>query len=327
MRPELLLQRLAEREEHLGEGAPPAPEADLEEGARDPGAVVAHVGHVHDEGERAGPGAADVALHQQVGLAVRALQAPPHVHLAAPPLELLQLGDLVVADPDVGELGAEGQHLEQVGARHVGLQALVVRLDGAVLDVVVTGHAAHLGDVQVAALLVEDRHPALREPPRRGGDELLAVLGQGRVPVQRVPGEPVGQGVAQHADVEVGVAQPHAGLPHVGHRAQHQLGVQVVDQLPGEGALDRGLVLHQRQVAAQLVVGRDDERLPPRVELRPARAAEDLHHVEDADLHEGPLLRVVVPANAREAGRASVSPLPPPPAPNEPPGVGRTGSL
>ena len=47
------------------------------------------------------------------------------------------------------------------------------------------------------------------------------------------------------------------------------------------------------QVVCKFVVGRDDDALARRVELRPARAAKDLHHVEGRELDVRALGRVV----------------------------------
>ena len=83
-------------------------------------------------------------------------------------------------------------------------------------------------------------------------------------------------------------SQPQGRITGLTH-----LGVEAVGQAADELALDRRLAREQRQVVRELVVCRDDHSFAARVELRPARAPEDLQHVQHAQVHERALLGVV----------------------------------
>ena len=74
---------------------------------------------------------------------------------------------------------------------------------------------------------------------------------------------------------------------------QTDLCIEVVGQVVEELALDGVLLGEQGEVVAQLVVGGDDGSLAVLVELRPAGTAEDLHDVQDAQVHQGAPLGVV----------------------------------
>lgn len=71
------------------------------------------------------------------------------------------------------------------------------------------------------------------------------------------------------------------------------LGVEVVGQAAQELALDGVLLREQREVVAQLVVAGDDGALAVLVELWAAGAAKDLHHIQDAQVHQGAALGVI----------------------------------
>ena len=62
------------------------------------------------------------------------------------------------------------------------------------------------------------------------------------------------RGVAEHADVEVGVAQPGGSLLQRGDSAQHNLRIQVVRDGGNVLALNRQLHVEKRQVELQLRV-------------------------------------------------------------------------
>ena len=84
------------------------------------------------------------------------------------------------------------------------------------------------------------------------------------------------------------------------------LGVQVVCQQTGEAALDRVLVGEQRQIVRQLVLRGDDGAVAGPVELRSSGAAEYLHHVQHAQVHEGAVLGVVDVGALRRGGAERV---------------------
>ena len=58
--------------------------------------------------------------------------------------------------------------------------------------------------------------------------------------------------VAQHADVEVGVAQPGGSLLQVLHGAQHHLRIEIVSHRAHVLALDGQLLVEQAEVVLQL---------------------------------------------------------------------------
>ena len=69
--------------------------------------------------------------------------------------------------------------------------------------------------------------------------------------------------------------------------------IEVVCQAVEELALDGVLLREQREVMAQLVVRGDDGALAVLVELGPPGTPEDLHHVQDPQVHQGAPLGVV----------------------------------
>ena len=69
-------------------------------------------------------------------------------------------------------------------------------------------------------------------------DDLPALAEQLRVVAQLGVVDTVDEGVLAHAHVEVGVGEPRDGLLHVGHRAQRDLGVEVVREVLHEVGLD-----------------------------------------------------------------------------------------
>lgn len=75
--------------------------------------------------------------------------------------------------------------------------------------------------------------------------------------------------------------------------ADTDLRVEVVGQTVQELALDGVLLREKSQVVAQLVVGGDDGALSVLVKLRTTRASENLHHVEDAQIHQRAAFGVV----------------------------------
>jgi len=85
------------------------------------------------------------------------------------------------------------------------------------------------------------------------------------------------------------------------------LGVEVVGQAVQELTLDGVLLGEQRQVVAQLVVGGDDGALAVLVELGATGAPENLHDVQDAQIHQGAALGVVdLSALLRRERRVSI---------------------
>lgn len=74
---------------------------------------------------------------------------------------------------------------------------------------------------------------------RRVGHQVAAVHLEAGVERRRVGRDAVRQRVDRHAAVQVRVLQPRDALAHVGHRPEHRLGVEVVDQRVGELGLDR----------------------------------------------------------------------------------------
>lgn len=71
------------------------------------------------------------------------------------------------------------------------------------------------------------------------------------------------------------------------------LSVEVVGQAVQELALDGVLLGEQGQVVAQFVMGGDDGALAILVKLGTTCAPENLHDVQDAQIHQGTTLGVV----------------------------------
>lgn len=71
------------------------------------------------------------------------------------------------------------------------------------------------------------------------------------------------------------------------------LSVEVVGQAVQELALDGVLLGEQGQVVAQFVMGGDDGALAVLVKLGTTCAPENLHDVQDAQIHQGTTLGVV----------------------------------
>jgi len=160
-------------------------------------------------------------------------------------------------------------------------------------DVKVRGHAAHVRRRQGAGALVVPDEPALVEAARGGAHQLDALALQHRVGAALLEADAVRRGVAEHPHEEVRVGHPDDGLAHVGHAARHDFGVEVVGQGLDEGGLDRRLAQQPLLVVGQLVRRGDDASLALRVELRAARSAEDLKHVQHGQVHETAGLGVV----------------------------------
>lgn len=79
----------------------------------------------------------------------------------------------------------------------------------------------------------------------------------------------------------------------LGNKSSVNLSIEVVGQAAEELALDGVLLCKQGQVVAELVVGGDDGAFAVLVKLGAAGAAEDLHDVQDAEIHQGASLGVV----------------------------------
>lgn len=71
------------------------------------------------------------------------------------------------------------------------------------------------------------------------------------------------------------------------------LSVEVVWQAAEELALDGVLLCEQGQVVAEFVVGGDDGAFAVLVKLGAASAAEDLHDIQDAEIHQGASLGII----------------------------------
>jgi hypothetical protein len=65
-------------------------------------------------------------------------------------------------------------------------------------------------------------------------------------------------------------------------RTQHNLRIQIVDNLANELRLDGDLVSQHAQVVRQVSVLGDDYALPTVLKLRPPRAPEDLLYIQHA---------------------------------------------
>ncbi len=69
--------------------------------------------------------------------------------------------------------------------------------------------------------------------------------------------------------------------------------VEVVGETLQELALDGVLLSQERQVMAQLFMGRDDGSFTVLIKLWPSSATEDLHDVQDAQIHQCTTLGIV----------------------------------
>ena len=90
-------------------------------------------------------------------------------------------------------------------------------------------------------------------------------------------GDAIGEGVAQHADVQIGVREPRHRLADRGDGAQGNLGVEVITELRDELRFDRvGGGEHLKVVCELGVLGDDNALAAVGVKLRPPRTPEDL---------------------------------------------------
>lgn len=71
------------------------------------------------------------------------------------------------------------------------------------------------------------------------------------------------------------------------------LSIEVVSEALQELTLDGVLLGQERQVMAQLVMSRDDGSLTVLIELRPPSPTENLHDVQDAQIHQRAALGIV----------------------------------
>lgn len=76
-------------------------------------------------------------------------------------------------------------------------------------------------------------------------------------------------------------------------RMETDLSVEVVSQAAKELALDWVLLGEQGQVVAQFVMGGDDGALAMLVKLGTTRTPENLHDVQDAQIHQGSALGII----------------------------------
>jgi len=157
------------------------------------------------------------------------------------------------------ELAGQAEHAENLDVIHGGLQIAIEGADSLVAHVVKTCDATQSGGKEAASAAVVLDQAVLVEDGGGGMHEVHAALQQGGVLRELLRRDAVHGGVAQHAHVQVGVAQPLSRLHHGGYRAQHHLCVQHVGQLFHKLTLDRQLLVHKRQVILQLRVrGHDD---------------------------------------------------------------------
>mmetsp|Transcript_1476 Transcript_1476/g.4618 ORF Transcript_1476/g.4618 Transcript_1476/m.4618 type:complete len:419 (+) Transcript_1476:3107-4363(+) len=290
--PHATLDHLAERQRLGGETRPAAVQHHLEEGAHDAAGALRHVHHVRHQRKAVQPQPADVRLQQHVHLGGRVLDGLLHRDGHAVE-QLLQLALLLVAHGQVAELAAQREEAEELDVAHVPRQMLVEGGHAAVLHVVVRGHAAQVGHLQRAALAVVAHQLGAVEQRGGGVHQVAQPLAQLGVGLRLLDAHAVQLRAAQHADVQVGVAEPVDGVVDALHGAQHQLGVEVVGEARHELALDRQLVVEQREVVLQLAVAGDDDALALAVVLRAAGAAHHLADVQRAQLHPAALLGAV----------------------------------
>lgn len=284
---------LAKAQKDGGHRAPALAQADLEERTGDASGVAGHVVGVRDDREAGQLGVADVGLQQHVGLAHAVLHGPDHVERAGLGPQLVDLIQLLRPHADFLELLGRADDVEGLGVGHMLGQEMVKLRHRLMPDVVVAGGAAHVRDRQVARPRVVAHHAILVQDLGRVVDEPQALLFEHRVLEDFFVLHAVDHGVLEHADVEVGVGQPGHALLDARDRARHHLGIEVIGQLLDEGALDGHLVGEQGEVAGQGLLRGDEDGLAARAVLRPARAPEDLHHVEHAQIGEPALVRVV----------------------------------
>ncbi|KJR89206.1 uncharacterized protein SPSK_05806 [Sporothrix schenckii 1099-18] len=287
-RPHALLGHLAQVECCLGDAGPALLERNLKHGAQDAAGRLRDVDHVGHEGEAVETQARDVGLQQHVDLGVRLLDAllDGDGHAAQ---QLGQLQLLFLAHGNVLELAAQRKDAEHLNGRDGRLDQVVVRLHGAVRDVVVRRNAAQLRGLQPARLLVVLGQAGLAQHERRRVHQVHALLLE-RLVVLVLGAHLVEAGRPQHAHKQVRVAEPLDRLVARAHVAQHDFGIQVVHQAADQLALDGQLLVEQRQVVGQFVLRRNDNALAVGVELRAARAAEHLQHVLRAQLDPAALL-------------------------------------
>jgi hypothetical protein len=181
-------------------------------------------------------------------------------------------------------------HLD-VGER--GLEVLVVERDGVVRHVVVCGHAAEVGRLQRARLAHVPHEAGALEHGRGRVDEVEAWAVEQLVARGLRRRDAVQRRVLEHPDEEIRIAEPVGAVARRRARAEDDLGVQVVGEAADELRLDGELLVEEREVVLQLRVRREHDPLALGVVLRPAGAADHLHHVERRELGPLALLRVV----------------------------------
>ena len=71
------------------------------------------------------------------------------------------------------------------------------------------------------------------------------------------------------------------------------LSIEVVCEACHKLTLYRLLSGEQGEVVGELVVSRDDCPLPKLVKLRPSSSSKDLEHIQDSQVHKGPLLCII----------------------------------
>mmetsp|Transcript_28044 Transcript_28044/g.66664 ORF Transcript_28044/g.66664 Transcript_28044/m.66664 type:complete len:432 (-) Transcript_28044:2560-3855(-) len=290
--PHALVDHLAEVEALEGEGRPAAAQHDLEQRAEQAAGALRDVDHVREQREPVELQLRDVRLQQDVDLGRRLLDTlfDRDRH---PVRQLLQLHLLLLAHHHVLELAGQREDAEQLDVADGRLEVVVERCNRRVRHVEVRRHASEVGRLQVSGLAVVLHQVRLKQRCRRRMRQVQSPLLQYGVLLNLVGGDAVERGVAEHADVEVRVAQPVYSVAHALDRAEDDLGVEEIGELLDHLGLDRELLVEQRQVVLQLRVGRDDDAGPAGVELRPAGAPHHLHHIQRRKLDPAALVGAV----------------------------------
>ncbi|GIX62067.1 LuxR family maltose regulon positive regulatory protein [Babesia caballi] len=302
-RPHAPVNHFAKVEELLRQLAPLVDERDFVQRPENAPRVLRDEGHLRDQRVALEVEPGNVALQQNRHLAgaLLAAAADGYRHLFH---QRRQLHLFLVAHRYVLELRARREDPQQVGHGQVRPHVIHVGLDRGRLQVVETRNPPQRRglDPPVSAIIphervlvqLEQRRVSQRLQPHL--EQLLVHRGRAILLVALVfirRNHPIKTRLLAHPHGVVRVPQPRHRVLQRCHVPQHHLGVQQLRQAAHQLALDRQLLVVQRQVELELFVNRDDDALALLVELRPPCASHHLLHREGAQLRPAPLLRRV----------------------------------
>mmetsp|Transcript_30774 Transcript_30774/g.100165 ORF Transcript_30774/g.100165 Transcript_30774/m.100165 type:complete len:276 (-) Transcript_30774:2176-3003(-) len=160
-------------------------------------------------------------------------------------------------------------------------------------DVKVRRGSPSLCHIELLRTLVKANHFARVEDARRILCEHPTVQLEIWIALEFSPCQCVGERIAQHSCVQICIAQPLRCFANIRHRAEYDFSIEIVRKRLDELTLDRRGMSEEREVVGEALVLGENDAFSGGVKLRTTCSSENLLNVENAQIFEATVLRIV----------------------------------